>query len=184
HHLIATEVGGGDQLEACGHVVELEAVILPDAQPPRLFRVVLPETRLRVFHARKDRIIQIGDEDEAILILEGAARAVLVLRLIIERDDVRAEAQADQLMSAADAEHRRARLADEAGETFKERRTVEIEIGERAAQDNRVGLIFVRSRSDFRQVRDSYLGPLHKALDVVAYVRQRKVGDLALAAQV
>ena len=32
HHLVATEIGCRQQLEAFGHPVELQAMILPDAQ--------------------------------------------------------------------------------------------------------------------------------------------------------
>ena len=95
HHLIAAEVGGGEKFEMFGDMIELQSMILPDAQDAGFDGVILPDAGFAVADALEDRVGGIGDADEAVLILEGAANAVLVLFVMIERDDLRPETHAD-----------------------------------------------------------------------------------------
>src|ERR1041385_1970439 len=103
HHLIATQVRAGQQLKSFRHAIELQSVILPDAQDATLARVILPDTRLGIVDAVEDRIFRLNDAPKPTLILGDAIRAPLLRFLLIEREHARAEAQPDQLMSAADA---------------------------------------------------------------------------------
>ena len=48
HHLIFAEIGSGEQLEALGHAVDLNAVVLPDAEDVVFFGVILPDARFFV----------------------------------------------------------------------------------------------------------------------------------------
>src|ERR1041384_5371245 len=91
HHLIATQVRAGQQLKSFRHAIELQSVVLPDAQNATLARVILPDARLRSV-----------DAVEA-WIFSDAVRAGLLLFLLVEREGAGAEAQPDQLMSSADA---------------------------------------------------------------------------------
>src|SRR5690242_3007266 len=56
HHLVAAEIGSGEESEAIGNVVELQPMILPDAKDARLGRVILPDAGSGIIDAREDRI--------------------------------------------------------------------------------------------------------------------------------
>ena len=61
HHLVFGEIGSRQQLEIIGYPVELKAVILPHAQDPSFFCVFLPDARLRIIDAAKDRAAESFD---------------------------------------------------------------------------------------------------------------------------
>src|SRR5919199_6341749 len=54
HHLVAAQVGRGEQAEAFGDAVELEAVVLPDAQDATLRSVVRPGAGAVLAYAAED----------------------------------------------------------------------------------------------------------------------------------
>ena len=55
-----------EQLEAFGQAIELQSVVLPDAQHARFFGVILPETGSRIVDAAKDRILWRRDPHEPV----------------------------------------------------------------------------------------------------------------------
>src|SRR5690349_12974943 len=107
HHLVAAEIRRREQLESCRNAIELQAVILPDTQDTR------GRIRFRAVDVFENRIFGLGDADEAILVFLRPRRALLVLLELVERDHARAKTQTDELMTAADREHRRLRVANE-----------------------------------------------------------------------
>src|SRR5437588_4866330 len=109
HHLVLTEIGSRQQFEIIRDPVELQPVILPNAQDAALLRVILPDARLRIIDAAKDRIFGIDDSHETILIFDHAIVAALLLFTAVKRDHARAKTQANQLMAAADSQNRHAR---------------------------------------------------------------------------
>src|ERR1041384_7149593 len=104
HHLVATQVRAGQQLKSVRHTVELQSVILPDAQNATLTRVILPNARLGIVNAGEDRIFRFDNAHKPILILCDAIRAALFLLLLVERENAGPKAQANQLMPSADAD--------------------------------------------------------------------------------
>src|SRR5690242_3577584 len=132
HHLVATEIRSREQLETFRNAIELQAVVLPDAQDARR------RLRIRAVDVFEDRIFRRDDADEAILVLLRPGRALLVLLELVERDHACAETQTDELMTAADRQHGGLRFANEVRELYEDRFLVIIEIAQRAAQDDRV----------------------------------------------
>src|SRR5438067_777788 len=132
HHLVATQVRAGQQLKSFRHAIELQSVILPDAQNATLTRVILPNTRLGIVDTGEDWIFRFDDAHKPVLILSDAIRAALFLFLLVERENASAEAQANQLMTTADAEHWSRRGVDEIGKPGEQLRGVVIEISQRA----------------------------------------------------
>lgn len=124
HHLIAAEVGGGQQLKPCRNAVELQAVILPHTQHARLRR----DLRRRFVNASEDWVVWFNNTDKAILIFQRPIFPLLVLLQTIERHDASAEAKPDKLMSTANCEHRHRAGTNELREGFKYGRVVVIEI--------------------------------------------------------
>src|SRR6267378_97688 len=133
HHLIAAEVGCRGQFETGRHLIELQAVVLPDAQDARFFCVILPDGRFRVVDLGKNRIVRFDDANQAVLILSDPIVAALTLLPAVERDDARAKAQTDHLMPATDAEHGSRRDANELPEVVEDLRVVIIEVAQSAA---------------------------------------------------
>src|SRR5947209_1077400 len=116
HHLVAAAVGCGEQSEAFGHAVKLESVVLPDAQVQSRCRVVVPRAGVALAYVSEDGIVRFGDAYVAVLVFKLAPVASLARLKIVERDATRAERDADELVAAADAEHRDGRPHDEARE--------------------------------------------------------------------
>src|SRR5438093_8976198 len=79
HHLIATKIGSGQELESFRHAIELQSMILPHAKNSALFRIVLPDARLRIVDAFENRVLRINYANKAILILGQAIAAALML---------------------------------------------------------------------------------------------------------
>src|ERR1043166_75953 len=77
HHLVAAAVGVGEQPEAFGHAVELEAVVLPDAQRVGRGRAVLPDAGASLADALEDGVVGREHADVVILVLELPALAPL-----------------------------------------------------------------------------------------------------------
>src|SRR5437764_621759 len=132
HHLVATQVRAGQQLKPFRHAIELQSVILPDAQNATLTRVILPDTGLGIVDPGKDWIFRFNDTHKPILILSHAIRAALFLFLLVEGENASAEAQANQLMTTANAEYWSRRRVNEIGKAGEQFRVVVIEISERA----------------------------------------------------
>src|ERR1044071_7871290 len=110
HHLVTTEIRGRQQFEIFGNAIELQTVILPDSQDTRgCFRI-------RAVDVLEDRIFGRGDADESILVLLRTRGALFVLLALIERDHACTETETDELMTAADREHRSFCFADKRGE--------------------------------------------------------------------
>src|SRR5438270_437143 len=132
HHLVATQVRAGQQLKPFRHPIELQSVILPDAQNATLTRVILPNARLGIVDTGEDWIFRFDDAHKPILIFGDAIRAALLLFLLVESEHASAEAQANQLMTAANAQHRSRRRVDEIRKPGEQFRVVVIEISQRA----------------------------------------------------
>src|SRR5262249_49560067 len=107
HHLVATEIRSCEQFESFRHAIELQTVILPNTQDAR------GRVGIHAVEVREDRIVRLGDANETILILLRALESLLVLLEFVERDHTRAKTQSNELMTAADREHRRLRFANE-----------------------------------------------------------------------
>src|SRR5215213_10892680 len=88
HHLVATEIRRGQQFEAFGNAIELQAVVLPDTQNARGC------VRLRAVDVFENWIFRLGDADEAILVLLRPRSALLVLLELVECYHARAKTQA------------------------------------------------------------------------------------------
>src|SRR5689334_13499711 len=88
HHLVATEIRRGEQFETFRDAIELQPVILPDAQDAR------GRFRIRAVDVSEDRIFGSDDANEAILVLQWPRQALLVLLELVERDDACSETQA------------------------------------------------------------------------------------------
>src|SRR5919199_475432 len=181
HHLVAAQVGRGEQVEARGHAVELEAVVLPDPQDGGLVRVVRPRAGAALAYAAEDGVCGVGDAYEAVLVLELPALAPLGGLQVVERDAARAEAEADELVSAADAEHRDLRPHDPAGEAADHLRVVVVEVRERAAQDDGLRAKLLDRLDSLREVYDASLWLLDETRDVADDVLDGERGDVALA---
>ena len=95
HHLVTTEIRSREQLKSFRHAIELQAVILPDAQDTRGRR------RLHAVDVREDWIFRFGNANEAILVLVRSLQALFVLLEFVESDHARAKTQTDELMAAA-----------------------------------------------------------------------------------
>ena len=132
HHLVATQVRAGQQLKPFRNAIELQSVILPDAQNATLTRVVLPNARLGIVDTGEDWIFRFDDAHKPILILSDAIGAALFLFLLVEGENASAEAQANQLMTTANAEYWSRRRVNEIGKAGEQFRVVVIEISERA----------------------------------------------------
>src|SRR6266850_3635835 len=136
HHLISAEVGGREQFETGRHLIELQAVVLPDAQDASFPGVILPDAGFGVVDLRKNWIIRFNDPNQAVLIFSHSIIAAFTLLPAVERDHARSKAQADHLMTAADAEHRSRCGANELPEVGEDLRVVIIEVAQRAAEHN------------------------------------------------
>src|SRR5262249_61211149 len=88
----------------------------------------------------EDRVADGHDLDEAVLVFDQAPVPFFVRGFTIECGYRRAESLADQLMSAANRQSRRSRPSDKLIEALDQRLIVKIEIAQRAAQNNRVGI--------------------------------------------
>src|ERR1041385_1617071 len=122
HHLVATEIRRREQLESFRHAIDLQSMVLPDAQDTRR------RLRIHAVNVREDRIFRLGDTNEAILVLLRSLQALLVLLEFVECDHSCSKTQADELMTAADREPRRLRLANERAEAFENRWLVVVEV--------------------------------------------------------
>src|SRR5437764_6804474 len=124
HHLVATQVRAGQQLKPFRNAIELQSVILPDAQNATFTRVILPNARLGIVNAVEDWIFRFDDAHKPILILGDAIGAALFLFLLVEGENASAAAQANQLMTTADAEHWSRRRVNEIGKPGEQFRVV------------------------------------------------------------
>jgi len=113
------------------------------------------------YDVREDWIFRLDDANEAILVLLRALQSLFVLLELVERDHAGAKTQADELMTAADREHRRSRLANERAEGFQNRGLVVIKVAQRAAEHDRVGLKVFGGGGDLGQVRHFGCRALH-----------------------
>ena len=92
HHLIAAQIGSSEKRETLGHAIELQSMILPDAQDTAFARVILPDSGFRIVNAGEDWIFRLDNAHEAILVFSNAIRSALFLFLLIERYHPRAKA--------------------------------------------------------------------------------------------
>src|SRR5438045_2526616 len=156
-------------------------MILPDAQDTALARVILPDPGLRIVDAGEDWIFRLDDAHEAILIFSHPIRSPLFLLLLIERYHARAKTQSDQLMPAANTQHRASGCMDEIGEAGQQFRFVEIEVSQRAAQHNGIRRKLTSLLLEFAYVGNVRNRLLHKAFDVSDDILQRQRSDLPFA---
>jgi len=84
-------------------------------------------------------------------------------------------------MPTADAEHGCRRLANEAGKVFKDFRFIVIEVSQRTAEHDRMGLKLGNAIGECSHVDDARLGLLNQTLDVGNDILQSQNGNLALA---
>ena len=125
HHLIAAEIRSREQLETFRNAIELQPVVLPYVQDVRATRIVRCLANRDV---GKDGIVEFLDANVALLVLERASGSLLVLLEFVERHDSGAEAQADELMAAANREDRNFCFANEVSKIVENRIRVVIEI--------------------------------------------------------
>src|SRR5437763_15001306 len=79
HHLVATQVRAGQRLKPFRNAIELQSVILPDAQNATLRRVVLPNARLGILDTGEGWILRVDAALKPILILRAAGCVALLL---------------------------------------------------------------------------------------------------------
>src|ERR1044072_9386871 len=118
-------------------------------------------------YAAEDGVLLRGDAYEAVLVFERAAVASLGGLRAFERDAGHAEAEADELVAAADAEDGRRRLHGAGPDAAQHLRGVVVEVGERAAQPDGLGLELLGGVHGLGQMRDANLGLFDEPLDVV-----------------
>src|SRR6266851_3176992 len=145
-------------------------MVLPDAEDASFLCVILPDARLRIIYLLKNRIVRFDNTYQPVLIFSNTIVAALTLFLAIERDDTRAKTQSNQLMSAANTQHRRGRLMNKVGKAAQNFRFVVIKVAQSATEDNRVGLELVKSFGEHRYVRDTRFGLLYQTLYIADYV--------------
>src|SRR6185369_6172700 len=179
HHLVAAEIRRGEQLESFRNSIELQPVVLPDAENPSTPRLLWISAR----DVLKDRIVRIRDADEPILILVSTSLALLVLLELVERHDSRAETQTHQLVTATDRENRNPRCSNEPREIGDYRFLVVIKIAQRSAEHDRVGLKALGGLGEFRHMGHLARRPFHQARNVVDDILDRHAGDVSLATE-
>src|SRR5436190_17310108 len=86
HHLIPAQIRRCQQLEAFGHPIELQTMVLPDTKNARIY------FRLAVRQAMKDWIFECRDADETVLILDRPVLALFMLFHFVQRYHTGAEA--------------------------------------------------------------------------------------------
>src|SRR6185369_725460 len=128
HHLVAAKIRCGKQLESFRYSIELQAVVLPDAQDPcgRLW--------IGAVDVLEDRIFRLGDAGETILILVRTCRALLVLLEFVQCDHARAKTQSDELMATTDGKHWSFGLPNKGSEVVEYALLIVVEIAKRSAQ--------------------------------------------------
>ena len=100
----------------------------------------------------------------------------------IERENVRAKAQANQLMTAADCQDRNLCRANKVPKPFDDLRPIEIKIAQRAAKNNSVRLqIHLPPRARFAKCVTWVVGILYQPGDVIEDIFHRHFGDHPLA---
>src|ERR1044072_1660116 len=107
-------------------------MILPNPQNARGL------IRIRAVDVLEDRIRRLCNPNEAILVLERARDALLVLFEFVERHHSRTETQTNELMTTADRKHRCLSRASKVAEVIQYRLLVVIKIAQRPAQNNRI----------------------------------------------
>src|SRR2546423_1096860 len=112
HHLISAEIRASEELETFGHAIELQSVVLPNAEDAGFAGVVLPNSGFRIVDAGKDWILRLDYANEPVLIFRDAIGAAFFLLLLIERYHAHAKTQPDQLMSTANPQNRNRRVAN------------------------------------------------------------------------
>src|SRR5437870_5495671 len=170
-------------MEVVGQAVELQAVVLPDAQDAAFLRVVLPDPGLRIIYPTKDWFVWIDDAHKAILVFDNAIVAALLLLPAVEGDYPRTEAQSNQLMPTADSQHRRRRFANEAPKVVEDFRLVVIKVAQRTAKHNRVGMKIIHRFGKRSDVHDARSRLLYEPLNVADDVLQSQRRNLAFALQ-
>src|SRR6267143_6863573 len=115
-------------------------MILPDAQDPCAFRAVSSEFRIDLMNLLKDRIGGISDTNKTILIFLRTILSLLVLLELVERNDASAKTQTYQLVPAADGKHGNGRAANKAGKALQNQLVIIVEVAERPAYHNSIGL--------------------------------------------
>src|SRR4051794_16787150 len=117
-------------------------MVLPYPQDATLARVILPDARFRIIYAEEDWIFRLDDADKAILVFRNTIRPPFFLLLLIECQYASPEAQTNQLMAAADSEHRCRRVMNKISKAGEQFRFVIIEVAQGPAQNDSVGLKF------------------------------------------
>src|SRR6266540_2460590 len=123
HHLVPAKIRSSEEGKTFRHSVNLQAMILPNAQHTRLLRI-MQETFSRAVDSAKDRILRVGNPDKAVLIFQWPIISLFVLLQAVKRHHASAKAQADQLMSAADCQDWDSVAANKLGECFNHSRVV------------------------------------------------------------
>src|ERR1044072_1245394 len=118
-------------------------MILPNPQNARGL------IRIRAVDVLEDRIRRLCNPNEAILVLERARDALLVLFEFVERHHSRTETQTNELMTTADRKHRCLSRADKVTKVIENRLLVIIKVTQRSAQHDRIGSKTFRRLSDF-----------------------------------
>src|SRR5882724_5029169 len=180
HHLVPTKIGSGEQTKTLRYAIQLQTMILPNAQHASLLRVV-QEALSRAVDSAKDRIMRVGNADKAILVFEWAILALLVLLEPIERHHAGAKAQADKLVSPANCQNRDRVGANKFGERLDDGGIVIVEITKSAAQDYCIGLKLPGRNRDGRQRRHLRGRGFHKPLDVAENILDHHPGNAPLA---
>ena len=158
-------------------------MVLPNAQDAAFLRVILPDPGLRIVYPTKDWIVRIDDTHKAVLIFGDAIVATLLLLPAVEGDDPRTETQSDQLMAAADSQHRCARRANEAHKVIEDFRLIVIKVAQRATEHNRVGTEIVDRIGKRGDMDDARSRLLYQPVNVADDVLQSQRRDLAFTLQ-
>src|SRR6185295_20336193 len=116
----------------------------------------------------------------AILIFSNPIGAALFLFLFIERDHPRPKAEPDQLVTAANSQDGHSGRSNEIRKVRKDSRMIVIEIAQRTAEDDGVGLKVCRGFRYRADVDNLSLRLFNQTGDVGDDVLQRECGNLSL----
>src|SRR5215468_3474668 len=121
-------------------------MVLPNAEQMAAFGISLPAGVWTVIDPGEDRIADVRDLYEPVLVFDQTAVSFFARAFAVERGYLRAESLSHQLMAPANRQRRHARLFDELIEAFDQPLIVKIEITQCAAQNNRVRIEFANDR--------------------------------------
>ena len=112
HHLDLSQVAACELLETFGQPIKLQPMILPDTHQVAPVRVRLPTIVRTVIDPGEDWVVRVSDLYKPILVFDQPVCSSLAREPLVESDDRRAKCLPDQLVTAADCQHRHFDLSE------------------------------------------------------------------------